>query len=165
VKHWKAILTASLCVISSLILGQTTPSVPSTIAYQGRITDIDFPLGADGELEMTFLIFDALTGGNLLWSETQPGVAVAGGMYRINLVEAEPIEFSALKGRNAYLEARIFGVALAPRKRIVSAPFALKAEGEVPEGGGNTRTGERGREYFGAGLYAGGRDGGRVLPV
>jgi hypothetical protein len=153
-----------LITLQALLLGQTTPSVPAYISYQGRIEDADFPLGDDGEYEMTFLIFDALTGGSLLWSETQPGIMVTGGMYRVELGAAEPIPFSALKQKNAYLEVRVFGVMLSPRKRIVSAPFALKAEGEVP-GGGNTRTDERGREYSGTGLQAGGRDGGRVLPV
>src|SRR3989304_842975 len=104
-----------LITLSLALLSPTSPSVPATIIYQGRITDTLFPLGEDGEYEMTFLIFDALTGGNLLWSETQPGVMVTGGMYRVNLGAAEPIEFSALKGRNAYLEVRGCGEVMGPR--------------------------------------------------
>src|SRR3990172_3405714 len=134
-ENMKRLFIVVMVLVSTALLGQTVPSVPATITYQGRITDALFPLGNDGEYEMSFLIFDALTGGNLLWSETQPGVVVAGGLYRVNLGAAEPIEFSALKAKNAYLEVRVFGEVLGPRKRIVSAPFALKAEGEVPEGG------------------------------
>ncbi|HUT52935.1 MAG TPA: penicillin-insensitive murein endopeptidase [bacterium] len=130
----KRFASVIILLISTILLGQTVPSVPAAITYQGRITDAVFPLGADGEYEMTFLIFDALTGGNLLWSETQPGVVVAAGVYKVNLGEAEPIPFSALNGRNAYLEVRIFGETIGPRSRIVSAPFALKSEGEVSEG-------------------------------
>jgi len=55
------------------------PSVPATIAYQGKITDAAFSVVPNGEYEFTFLIFDAASGGNLLWSETQPGATVEGG--------------------------------------------------------------------------------------
>ena len=75
---------ASLVLLAFLLLGQTMPSVPSSVTYQGKIEEGEeqFP---DGEYEMTFLLFDAQTGGNLLWSETQPGVSVDKGLYKVAL--------------------------------------------------------------------------------
>jgi hypothetical protein len=52
----------------------------------------------------------------------------------VELGTESPIEFSVFNRRDAYLEVRVFGEVVTPRRRLVSAPFALKAEGEVPEG-------------------------------
>jgi hypothetical protein len=49
--------------------------------------------------------------------------------------QSSPIPFSVFTGKNAWLEVRFQDQLLSPRRQIVSAPFALKAEGEVPEGG------------------------------
>jgi DNA-binding beta-propeller fold protein YncE len=119
-------------------LAQTLPSVPNTITYQGSLSDLAYTIVPEGEYEFTFMIFDAAAGGNLLWSETHPGVPVSSGTkagYNVSLGQSEPLEFSMFNGKNAWLEVRIFGESVAPRRRIVSVPFALKAEGEVPEGG------------------------------
>jgi DNA-binding beta-propeller fold protein YncE len=129
-KHLSTILVA---LIALPLLAQTLPSVPSTITYQGRITDVDFTV-PDGDYEMTFLIYDNSPGGNLLWQETQPGVAVSNGLYKVELGADSPLTFATFERLNVWLEVRIFGEALGPRRRIVSAPFALRAEGEVPEG-------------------------------
>jgi len=103
-KDVRSLVVLAIVLLPILLLGQTQPSVPPSIAYQGRITDIDFPIVADGEYEFSFLIFDAASSGNLLWSETQPGVLVANGLYKVNLGAYTPIPFSALNGKNAYLE-------------------------------------------------------------
>ncbi len=133
-KDFKSLGVLFLVVASVLLLGQTQSSVPPTIYYQGRIADDYVSPVEDGEFEFYFLIFDAVSGGDLLWSESQPGVAVSGGLYKANLGAVEPIEFSIFNGKDAYLEVRVFGKTLGPRARVVSSPFALKVEGEVPEG-------------------------------
>jgi DNA-binding beta-propeller fold protein YncE len=128
-----AIFSMILFGIPAMLMAQTLPSVPSTISYQGRITDADFTI-PDGDYEMTFLIYDSASSPNLLWQETQPGVAVSGGLYKVELGAVSPLAFATFENLNAWLEVRIFGQALAPRRRIVSAPFALRAEGEVTPG-------------------------------
>ncbi|RME46253.1 MAG: hypothetical protein D6795_15665, partial [Deltaproteobacteria bacterium] len=47
-------------------------SVSRFINYQGLIRDVDgFPLN-DGPHDLTFKIYDAATGGTVLWSEVHP---------------------------------------------------------------------------------------------
>jgi hypothetical protein len=131
----RTIWLALLFMMSVIVSAQTLPSVPNTISFQGRITDIEFTI-PDGDYEMTFLIYDSAAGNNLLWQETQPGVAVTNGIFQTALgAGGSPVEFGVFNGRDAWLEVRIFGETLTPRRRIVSAPFALRAEGEVPPGG------------------------------
>src|SRR3990172_8144431 len=75
------ILSGILCLMLPVLVSAT---VPQTINFQGYLTD---PLGApvNSTLSITFRIFDAATNGNLLWSETQPSVAVTTGVFNVVL--------------------------------------------------------------------------------
>jgi hypothetical protein len=69
-KNKQPLLIALLFFLSIIMLSQTIPLVPSTITFQGRIVDADLPGIPNGEYEFTFLIYDAASGGEILWSET-----------------------------------------------------------------------------------------------
>ena len=83
-------LAAILIACSVLLLGQTLPSVPSTISYQGRLADDSFIEVPDGQCEMSFLVFSAASGGTLLWFETQPDVEIIGGGIRPSGAPSSP---------------------------------------------------------------------------
>src|SRR5687767_13748733 len=66
------------------------PDVPSVMSYQGRLADPTTGLAvADGNYNMHFSIYSALTGGTLLWQEpTSPAVipvTVKDGVFTILL--------------------------------------------------------------------------------
>jgi hypothetical protein len=87
---------------------------------------------------MTFAIFDAQSGGNQLpagapWQETQ-NVTVADGVFNVLLGTVVPIPAGLFGGGPVdshgplrYLDIQISGESLAPRQRIVSAAFAIRA--------------------------------------
>jgi len=53
------------------------------LSYQGRLTNSNGVPVADGNYDITFKIYDALSGGTLLWTEIHNGanqVAVSDGL-------------------------------------------------------------------------------------
>lgn len=112
----------------------TADSVPTTINYQGRLTDNSpnqNPI--DGNVQMSFAIWDSATGGTRLWLEPASGtiaVPVSGGIFDAILggagVPIPPSVFSS--GTNRYLEITVDGETLAPRQRIGSVGYAHQAE-------------------------------------
>ena len=104
--------------------GQT---VPSLVTFQGRLTDnLNNPLS--GSHSFTFSVYDAATGGNLLWTETQPAVNATNGIVSAQLGAAAGLAASVFAGTTAYLEISVDGTPLSPRERLISVPYAFNAE-------------------------------------
>ena len=85
-----------LSIIKSIILvlffinGVLFSQVPQTISYQGVLTDTDGAIVHDGNYPIVFTLYDALTGGTNLWTETQT-VSVSGGLFNVILGSVNPI--------------------------------------------------------------------------
>jgi hypothetical protein len=110
----------------------------TTIPYAGRLSlalprdaarsDEAGKSVADGAYDFTFTLYDAVSGGNPLWSEVQQGVVVSNGEFLAFLGSVEPIPPAALDGRpDRWLAVAVRGpgeaafTALAPRQRLDSA--------------------------------------------
>ncbi len=115
--------------------GRALAQVPQLIRYQGTLTDAaGSPL--NGTYTLTFRFYDAATGGNKMWEETQNGVAVTQGAFSILLgsVTALTLKFD----KDCWLAVSVNGAAeLTPRHRVASVPNAYlsdKAEALVDRG-------------------------------
>ncbi len=122
---------------------------PELLSYQGYLVDSDgVPLGTDGEgnplpanYDVTFSIFDASSGGNLLWVEQQT-ITVDNGYFSVLLGEGaefgsdpRPDLSSVFSGFDA--AERFIGVAvrfdagsdvyddILPRLRLLTSPYAF----------------------------------------
>ncbi len=100
-------------------------AVPHLINYQGRLTDTaGVPL--NGSYAITFRIYNAETAGAMLWEETQASVVVQKGIFSVllgsvtNLGLAFDIPY--------FLEIKVGNEVMAPRQRITSAGYAIRAE-------------------------------------
>ena len=103
--------------------GQTPPGL---INFQGRLTDAaNNPLS--GAQDFVFEIYDSLSGGVRLWLETQNGIPVANGVLAAQLGAAVPVPASVFSSPSAYLQITVGGVTLAPRQRLVTAPYAFNS--------------------------------------
>ena len=64
--------------------------IPPQISYQGYLTDnANNPIS--GNHKLTFTLYDALTGGNTLWMEEHPVVAIDEGVCRVQLGSVTPL--------------------------------------------------------------------------
>ncbi|MFZ1947604.1 MAG: hypothetical protein WAW06_08660 [bacterium] len=98
--------------------------IPAKVNYQGMLADASGePL--PGEHTVVFRIFDAAGGGTELWSETQPVVAGASGVFSVILGDVASID-AGFDGPR-WLEVVVDGEILAPRRELVSVPYAFQA--------------------------------------
>lgn len=118
-----------ICGILALIGGiqAAHASVPSTIAFQGYLTD---PGGSpvNGTVSLVCAIYSHPTGGGSFWSETHPSVSVADGVFVVALGAITQFPADLFDSAPRYLGIRVNGEAEMPRTELRSAPFAFGAE-------------------------------------
>ncbi|MEM7390782.1 MAG: hypothetical protein AAF492_00420, partial [Verrucomicrobiota bacterium] len=125
-----------LFALSNLVLGQ----VPEQINYQGRL--IHGGQLANGSTQVVFRIFDAGTGGNAVYAETQT-VTVVDGLYATSIgrSNATPGRLAAaLATPPVWLELDIGGTTMLPREPILSVAYALSAGGSWLQTGNSGTT-------------------------
>jgi len=106
------------------IFGISWSSTPQLVNYQGRLLDNAGQSVPDGSYGLTFKIYDALSGGNLQWSETQSGIPVTDGLFNVVMGSVEPLADSVFSGDSRYLEITFDGQTLAPRIQFTSVGYA-----------------------------------------
>ncbi len=108
-------------------------SVPSTMNYQGRLTDNTPQQGpVTATVPMRFDVFDAATAGTSLWNETDT-VAVNGGVFSLLLGATSPIPpFIFMNGTQRWLQITLNPGAsqevLAPRQQFSAYAYADQAQ-------------------------------------
>jgi len=107
--------------------------IPNLIGYQGRLTDAGGnPI--EGSRSITFRIYDASAGGNLLWDETHGNVTVTNGIFDVLLgsVDALNLPFDA----QYYLGIQVGAdPEMTPRQKLASVGYAYKAKDADTVGG------------------------------
>lgn len=145
---WLAAWLGLLFVLGGSLHAQGTPEPPGSMAYQGYLTGVDgVPLGASAPkaYDVIFRIFDAETGGKLLWAEQQTatfdkgyfgvqlgeGIAVTGFTNPSSGISAL---FVGSTGNNQWVETTVKGLlanggdlTVSPRVKLTSAPYAYLA--------------------------------------
>ncbi len=125
-----------ILVLSCLSLGVVpAPShadIPQVISYQGKVTDTAGNPVADGNYPMRFRLYDAVTGGALLWDSGVRTVAVAGGVFSVLLGESPQPTLNLPFDDDYWLVVTFSGVDQTPRQRLASAGYAYMASGLVP---------------------------------
>jgi hypothetical protein len=103
--------------------GTEAIAIPQMLSYQGRLTDtLGVPV-ADTTYSVTFRLYDVLSGGSPLWSETQQ-VRTKTGLFSVLLGSVTPIDSMPASGAAYIGMAMEGGSELSPRLRIASAAYA-----------------------------------------
>lgn len=97
---------------------------PSTMTYQGRLTDQN-GAAVNEVIEVRFAIFDAEKNGGEVWNEKH-FVGVDEGSFSIQLGSRTPLQ-EIFDGQNYWLELEIDGDILEPRSLIDSTPYSFYA--------------------------------------
>ncbi len=124
--------------------------VPALMSYQGRVVDsagVGLGTGTPLNRKIIFRLFDAATGGNRLWSEEQTAT-LANGDFSVILGQGVNASFNGVTetprpslltvfgGTDRYLEIVVDNgdntfnnsdTPIAPRQRLISTAFALRA--------------------------------------
>ncbi len=115
-------------------------AVPHLINYQGQLTNKDNkPL--DGTYKLTFKVYDAESGGNLLSEELFDSVFVEKGVFSVLLGSGKAQNGLPLIGALAFdkpyfLEIKVGDEIISPRQRLTSTGYAIRAENvdSIPRG-------------------------------
>lgn len=91
-----------LLVCFAFFSNSATAAIPSTMNFQGRLTDSTGTIMPDGLYNMQFKLYDASSAGTLLWSETRQ---MNGSDYRVQVTNGL---FSTQLGQQTALPASIF---------------------------------------------------------
>ena len=98
------------------------PRIEQPFIYQGFLRQGGAPLNNPSQ-SMQFRIYDALTGGTLLWNSGVLTVNVSNGLFTVQLTP--PV--SIWTGADRFLEIQVGTTTLSPRVRIGSTPYANTA--------------------------------------
>ena len=104
----------------------TALAVPQEINYQGYLTDAGGnPL--NDRVEMTFRMYNAPSGGSLLWWEGPSAVTVTEGVFNVVLGSSSPIDAGILDG-DCYLGITVgTDSEMSPRMKLTSGAYSIRA--------------------------------------
>lgn len=121
------LLSLIIVLFSGLLVATGAASGPGLINYQGLLKDSSGdPL--TGTVSVTFKIYDAATGDNILWQETHTDVSVSDGQLSVILGQGTPpaeIGDEVFESAERWLGVTIGGdPEITPRTRLVSVPYS-----------------------------------------
>ncbi|MGB9561758.1 MAG: hypothetical protein ACPL6C_02990, partial [bacterium] len=101
-------------------------AIPRFLNYQGKLTDSS-GAGVNDTVLMVFRLYTSETGGAPIWEETNPEVFVRQGLFSVQLGLINSFPDSVNFSVPYWLEVVVNGETLAPRERLSSAPYAIRA--------------------------------------
>jgi len=126
----RQVLRGLMVCVAILSLALAAAAENGQVSYQGLLTD-EAGIALGGDIDITFRLYDALSGGSEVWNETQT-VTVTQGHYQVLLGGVTPLA-PALFDADVWLQLEIGGEVLTPRQPFASAPTAVRAL-SVPAG-------------------------------
>jgi hypothetical protein len=124
-----ALGAAALATLSALLtlVPQLEAAVPHLINYQGFLTDENGD-PVNGPVTLAFAVFPDSAAGLPVWGPSQyDGVNVVEGVFHVILGAATPLPQSLFTGSILWLETRVNGTPVLPRRKLVSVPYSLRA--------------------------------------
>ena len=120
-RHVAAVVVLLTCLA---VPASVHADAPSTMSYQGILTDDNGNFVADGNYSITFRLYDVAAGGVALHTENHPAVAVERGGFSVILgsISSLPVIFD----RQIHLGVQIAAEPeLVPRVALASSPYAM----------------------------------------
>lgn len=120
---------AAVCAALSLVSPADAQGVPASINYQGKLTDSIGKPVPDNIYQVQFKLYTVEAGGAAFWTSAAVKIQTSGGLFTTRL---EPVTPSILADKtDVWLETILdpsgTPVVLAPRAKLISVAFALRA--------------------------------------
>jgi hypothetical protein len=117
----------AMCVALLLVVSITAlqAQTPQTMSYQGLLLDASKSPVPDGSYSLTFKLYDET--GTAVWTEVQPTVSVAGGMFGVLLGTVSPLNIAFDKSYLLGIQVGS-GAEMVPRIPLASVPYAIRAD-------------------------------------
>ncbi|MCH9032379.1 MAG: hypothetical protein IIB00_09000, partial [candidate division Zixibacteria bacterium] len=124
----RRILLLTLVVIGAMA-SSVLATVPHLINFQGFLRETVPPKNpANGTFDITFTIYDNLTGGSIIWAETQVGVVVDVGNFSVLLGSVTTLVDTVFNDTTRFLGIKVEAdPEVAPRSRLVTMPYAFRS--------------------------------------
>jgi microcystin-dependent protein len=121
------LITACILVFAA----NTFADIPKTLNYQGRLMNTVGQPVIDGQYSVTFRLYDALTGGDMEWSEIQT-VSTTNGYFHTVLGNISVFS-SNIFDQALWIEMQIgSAAAMTPRQQLGTAAYAMTvADGAI----------------------------------
>src|SRR3989339_377520 len=127
VKEWYMKKIIFVVFLGLLFIWGEAFAVPSKMNFQGKLTDSGGnPITS--AVEVVFTIYDASSGGTVLWTETIAGLTPDQGLINQELGLATPITSGIFSGDTRYLAIKVGADAeMTPRIPLATVPFAFRS--------------------------------------
>lgn len=118
---------ASASGTAKFLAAPDVANIPRAFSYQGTLRLADGNL-ANGSYNLTLRIYDAVTSGNTLHSETFANTVVRNGNFSVVVGDAAPISTTVFNNASLYLGITVApDPEMLPRQRLFPVPWAMQA--------------------------------------
>lgn len=127
------VVIALLFVNNVYALNLNTSATPSTISYQGVLSNAGgTPVNTN--VGLTFRLYNVQSGGTALWTETHSSVLINNGLFHVQLGSITSIPSSVWDNSAVYLGVQVTGdsAELSPREVVSAVPYAMNFQ--IPDG-------------------------------
>jgi hypothetical protein len=125
--------TMRMVVIATILIGTTQfnqlLAQQPTLSIQGILKKASGEAVPDGNYNLVFRLYNAPTGGTMLWDEIQSDVEVISGIYSTVLGNTDPLNVPF--DQTYYLGVTVGSTEMTPRIQLTSAPYALALIGST----------------------------------
>jgi len=107
--------------------------VNEQLNFQGKLVNVDGTNISDGNYDVTFKLWDALSAGNSLWTEVWNSgttqVSTVNGIFSVNLGTYTTFSTTTFDSDSIYLSIKVGADSeMAPRIRMTSVPYSMLAK-------------------------------------
>jgi hypothetical protein len=119
--------TAWASGLPSVVAAADIANIPTAFSYQGSLRLADGNL-ATGSYTITLKIYNVVTGGTALHSESFGNVVVRNGNFSVVVGDATPVNATVFDNANLYLGITVApDPEMLPRQRLYPVPWAMQA--------------------------------------
>lgn len=119
---------AASLILVVLLACSVMAAVPQTIVYQGRLTTGTGEPVADGLYHIRIRIYDAPTGGLIIWDNGPRSILVTGGLFTYHLGDSVALPPELFDGTERWLGIRVESDdEISPRVKLASVAYAYRA--------------------------------------